>query len=83
MLQSGHVSEREDDAVDFVLQSTIGETLHLVPLTSRSLNLFFNHGEVPHHLFSVCYKIQTDEAVRQMTDRPAQVRGDQVQQILR
>ena len=83
MLQSGHVSEREDDAVDFVLQSTIGETLHLVPLTSRSLNLFFNHGEVLHHLFSVCYKIQTDEAVRQMTDRPAQVRGDQVQQILR
>jgi hypothetical protein len=56
--------------------------MHLVPLTSRSLNLF-SITERFHHLFSVCYKIQTDEAVRQMTDRPAQVRGDQVQQILR
>ena len=74
------VRESDHDAIDPVVVRAIGQNLPDVPPAVSTLDLLADRGLAGKHELGIVQEVGVDAALGEVADRPAHVRGDQVEE---
>ena len=72
------VPERDDHAVDAVVQGPVRHDAHGEPAAVARADGLFREAEFPQHLAGIVRQIRIDEIRREVGDGPADVAGDKI-----